>query len=297
VSINPNYLQEMTQYNKLTMRGDFTLSGNSWDYARYGASALFNYEAGSAPSATRYKYGNGPNLLNPNLVVPPVTFEEYNPSIHWKSFFTQANVAMGWGNPPSGITTAWMPQYNIPEEGTNALNVFGFSIFDYLGNTAMEGRPNYAFKEGNYITSQQVVKVVCYGDTAGNLPIYSNQSINSNYNFFGNTIPVLGIANEEILANAFAWIRGVGDITYGIKFDGTIDLISHRAADLDGFIFDPFWGPCYPTDRLNPSGITFSNLKPVNYNDRLDTLKKVGVYVEGNYTSYNYYLPDVYGTN
>jgi hypothetical protein len=297
VSINPNYLQEMTQYNKLTMRGDFTLSGNSWDYDRYGASALFNYDSGSAPDATRYKYGNGPNLLNPNLVVPPITFEEYDPSIHWKSFFTQANIPMGWGNPPPGITTAWIPQYNIPEEGTNALNVFGFSIFDYLGNTAMEARPNYAFKEGNYITNQQVVKVVCYGDTAGNLPIYSNQSINSNYNFFGNTIPVLGIANEEILENAFAWVRGVGDITYGIKFDGTIDLISHRAADLDGFIFDPFWGPCYPTDRLNPSGITFSNLKPANYNDKLDTLKKVGVYVEGNYTSYNYYLPDVYGTN
>ena len=290
-NVNPDYLQEINTYGKLTMKGDFSAPGTSWDYSRFGESCLFNYSTTSASAVTRYKYGRGNCYTSPTVVLPPILLENFNQEDHWKTFWDQADTSAGWGNPPNGVSG----YYNITPEGSNVENILGFSYFDYLGNTNIEGRPLYAMKEQNYINNNHIQKVVCYGDTAGNLPIFTNQTINNNFDFRGNMISVLKIADDDVLENPFAWIRGVGDITYGIRFDGTIDLISHRTADLDGFLFDPFWSGVYPNDRRNPSGITFDNLKPSNYTTKINSLKKLGSYVQDSYTYNNYYLPSIYG--
>lgn len=292
ITTNPNYAQEILDHGRVTMKGDFTLGTASFDYSRYGFSPLFNYAYPQAsPGGSRWKIGNGPNPLSPGLVTPIPTLETYDESTMWiNTRATISNTSGGWGNPPK-VNGEYLSVYEIPLDGTAPDSLFGFSYFDYFGSTASDP-PSWMVKETQYITNDVIVKVFAYGDTAGNYPVLSGGSANTGYTLAGSNIPVLAVADDNILDNPFAWIRSVGDLAYGIRLDGTIDLLSQRSLDRDGFVFDPFWGPCYPTDRY-ANGITFDSIKPANYSEILNQLKNVGSYTFGTYPTYNHYLPNL----
>lgn len=291
LATNPNFVDEITEENRLTMKGSFTLGYEEWGYTAWGASPIFNaflnYFVGSY-----YKFGFGPTPFT-SPAPAGACMATFDQATMWSTFFYRGAFPQGWGNPPR-IDGVLMPQYGIPAMDENADDLFGFSFHDYFGNTGYESPPPaYALLQNNYINDTAITTTIAYGDTAGNYPVFLNGQANTGYVFFANTISVLSIADEEVLDNPFAWIRGVGDSTFGVRFDGSIDIIDHRGADDDGFVFDPFWGPSYPEGRLNPAGVTFSSLKPANYNDIINSMKKVGKYIPGVYQTYNHYLPDL----
>ena len=199
-----------------------------------------------------------------------------------------------------------MTPYEIPDNGSNTFNpnLHGFSFFDYFGNTTSLTDPNHpnviwGLAEKPYINNSHIVKVTAYKDMNGNLPVDPTTGVmNPNYNLKGGVIRVLSLADHEKLDNPFAWVRAITDIVYAIRFDGTVDLISNRNGDIDGFIFDPFWGGCYPEHRKYhlDTTKTWDQMRPIDYMDKLETLKKVGSYIPGTYTQYNHNLPSVFSS-
>lgn len=301
-SFNTKWRTQLTLSEKIHMLGDFTSNDTQWDYSKYGPSVIFNSKYGYESGESYYKFGFGPT---PNLFTRVPSGTAFNSATMFKSFWTQASgLFYGWGNPPKMQNGKWMSQYDIPDNGSNPdnPNAEGFSFFDYFGNTTSLTDPNHpnaiwGLAEKPYIDNSHIVKVTAYKDKNGTLPVNSTTGIlNSNYDIRGSVIPVLSIADHDKLDNPFAWIRAVGDIVYGIKFDGTIDIISKRQADEDGFVFDPFWGPCYPKDRTfwPDTTKTWWDMRPATYEDKLETLKKVGNYIPGTYKTYNHNLPSVF---
>lgn len=304
-TFNPNWFRELTVSEKLNVFGDFTSNDTQWNYAKYGESPLFNSDAGFDVGHF-YKFSFGPS---PNTFRTVSSGTPFNEAQMFTSYYGQASAPSGWGNPPRLQNGSLMPQYRIPVNGQNTdnSNARGFSFYDYFGNPnstidnlstdADYPLPIWGLRENNYINNTHIIKVIAYKDANGNLPINpSTGLVNTNYTFEGSTIPILAIADHDKLDNPFAWIRSVGDIIYGIRFDGAIDIISKRTADLDGFIFDPWWGGCYPENRTYhlDSTKTWDQMRPADYNEKLNTLKKVGSYISGTYTTYNHDLPTVF---
>lgn len=330
---NPNFVSEMNTLNKLTVQGSFTLNSSEWDYNRWGYSSLFNkgFQGNSGYDRdVKFKFGEGPNPTNPfgpaalgqagNFIDVTQSYPLLDKTKIWAPSWKIGQTSFGWGNPPPDPDTGatYMPQYHIlkhndantnfdwsgagipPEKIFDSMNYYGFSYFDYFGNptppsTAELGttRPEHLFIEGNYINNNHIVSVTTYKDSNGNYFVNTDGSPNPNYQIFGNVIPVLSIADSTKLNNCFVWIRAVADYVLGIRQDGTVDNISFRVSDQDGAFFDPFTGPCYP-NRSRPGGGTFEDVKPQDYDDKLNQMKNVGSYEPGSYPTYNYHLPDVY---
>ena len=325
LTTNPNFQQQISEFNKVTVKGDFTLNDAEYDYAFYGPSVFFNTGGiGAAPGPRRWKYGAGPLITtDPNFpsgrfspsqinsttnptTLSPLGVQEFDNSTQWSSSWDYAFRTFGWGNPPSNTDPNVLQNYYyLHETGTPTSGsftpYFGFSYTDYFGNSSTPSnlpagvtRPNYFKNENNYINNNHIVSVNCYKDSNGNYPVNSDGSINTDYKFIGNTISVLSLGSPSKLQNPFVWIKGNGDYVTGIRAEGNIELISWRYADIDGAIFDPFTGGCYPQERSRPAGGEFSNNKPANYESRINKLNNLGEYVSGTYPTYNYYLPDVY---
>jgi hypothetical protein len=293
--------------NKINLLGDFGLTAAKWNYSLYGNSPLFNGNYGSASSA-RFKFGATGGLVSttsgntyagfftPKLV-PGFgdNISMFDDNIHYVPPSAHiVGTQMGWGNPIK-LNGFYHPEYNIPKENPgNTFDIYSFSPFEYFGNTASDLQaPSYLLYESNYINNNHIVKTIGYKDLALKLPVNPAGVPVTDYDMNA-TITVMGIADEQKLENHFAWIHAFADTVIGIRSNGTIDVISARSADYDGFVFDPFVGPCFPTNRQGPNGITYQ--VPAGYTANIDTMKKVGSYVNGTYETYNYNLPFIFGS-
>jgi hypothetical protein len=294
--------------NKINLLGDFGLTASKWDYSTYGNSPLFNGNYGFASSA-RFKFGasGGIAIAGPYQgfhiprTVPGFSnnISMFDPNQHYVPPSAHiVGTQMGWGNPIK-LNGSYHPEYNIPPEDGNTGDIYGFSPFDYFGNTASEinaqGPAPHLLYESNYINNNHIVKTIGYKDLSGKLPVNTAGTPIAGYDMNA-TISVMGIADEEKLQNHFAWIHAFGETIVGIRADGTIDVISFRSGDYDGFVWDPFVGSCYPSNRQNAIGITFDNLRPAGYTADINTMKKVGSYVNGTYETYNYNLSFIFGS-
>ena len=276
--------------NKINLLGDLNSSSANWDYTKYGPSVIYN---------GLYGYiGNFYTKLSTTFPTPrPVIIEDpqnFNGETTWPGMGSQVSpLSMGWGNPMK-VDGNYNSNYQIAGEDANSDNILGFSYYDYFGNTGSDNNAGAALHEQNYINNNHIVKVIGYKDHNGNLPVLSNGTVNTAYDFRG-AIPVLSVGDHEKLDNPFAWIRAVADIIYGIRFDGTVDIISKRSADLDGYVWDPWIGGSWPSNRRNASGITFDTLRPAGYTADINTMKKVGSYVNRTYEAHGpYNLPFIF---
>ena len=292
--------------NKINLLGDFGLTAAKWDYSTYGNSPLFNGNYGFAASA-RFKFGATGGLVSTTSgtsyagffipkTVTGFTVGMFDDTKHYVPPAAHiVGTQMGWGNPIK-LNGSYHPEYNIPPQDGNTADIYGFSPFDYFGNTASDNvAPSHLIYESNYINNNHIVKTIGYKDAFGKLPV-NTAGVPINGYDMNATITVMGIADEEKLQNHFAWIHAFSETLVGIRADGTMDVISFRSADYDGFIWDPFVGSCFPSNRQNASGITFANLLPAGYTADINTMKKVGSYVNGTYETYNYNLPFIFGS-
>ena len=272
---NPNYVNELSE-NKLNMVGDFTLSSSQFNYSLHGISPLFNsYRCEYNENLDLlYKYGQNPPGIDPaSMANPP-----FDSAINFPTAWSQVACRCGWGNPPLDPNgSLYQSTYGIPLDGS-ANNVYGFSYYDHFGNPANE-LPQWMLREQNYINNSHIVKVIAYPDVSGNMPIFPDGSINSFYKFKGPHMwSVLSICDYEKLTNPFVWIRAASDSIVGIREDGTIEIIGKRRDDRDSFVFDPFWGPVWPEGRMNPDGVDYSTLRPADYQQKIESTRKVGQY-------------------
>lgn len=276
--LNSNYYSEFND-GKINMTGDFEATQEKFAYDLLGRSVIFNSGTASYSNFVNYKFNKNPEGEE-QAGMTTVTLSNFDADTVFSPAWKQAVLGYGWGNPPfQSSDEIYTDIYGIKVNGS-ANNIYGFSYYDNFGNLEND-LPSYMMKEVNYIDNSHIVKVIAYPDENGNLPIHENGEVNSNYLFANGCVwNVLSICDHEKMVNPFVWIKSVGDGIFGIRMDGSIDIVGNRNSDLDDFVFDPFWDSPWPVGRLNQYGVEYSQLRPANYKTRTEEMRKLGSYYE-----------------
>ena len=204
------------------------------------------------------------------------------------------------GNPPK-VNGEYLPGYAIKKCNDNTINnIFKFNYYDYFGDPDFFNRSSteqgFFFNtedgslapeawmqvEQNYINNDHIVDVFAFTDpNTNNKPFNTDGTVNSSWDNTVNCASILALGNPELATVSdgfFAHIIGGGDNFIFQKANGTLDALGSRNAECDSFIFDPFNGPVFPSGRLNNLGDDYEDVKPANYESRIESMAPYGLW-------------------
>ena len=204
------------------------------------------------------------------------------------------------GNPPK-VNGQYLPGYSIKKCNDNTINnIFKFSYYDYFGDPDFFNRSSteqgFFFNtedgelapeswmqvEKNYINNNHIVDVFAFTDpNTNNKPFNPDGTVNSSWDTTVNCASILALGNPELATVSdgfFANIVGGGDNFIFQKANGTLDALGSRNSECDSFIFDPFNGPVFPSGRLNNLGDDYEDVKPANYESRIESMAPYGLW-------------------
>lgn len=219
----------------------------------------------------------------------------------WESNVKFGQTSFRLGNPPK-INNQYLPGYNIKKCNDDTINnIFKFSYYDYFGDPDFLNRPHseqgvffntedgelapeaWMQVEKNYINNNHIVDVLAFTDPiTQQKPFNTDGTLNTQWNINSpNCASILALGNPDLATVSdgfFAHIVGGGDNFIFQKANGTLDALGSRNLECDSFIFDPFNGPVFPNGRLNNVGQNYGSLKPVNYDNRIESMHPYGLW-------------------